>query len=119
MSTAPKPFRFTARMFGGPLSLHSLPDEAAEMANAKLDAHLATLPRAYLNKERATGLWLGGEHPSKIDTHTALLWGIEPVPVRQCAHTVVIVTTDGSYAPLTGECRNCGARLKVKSWEAE
>lgn len=75
-----KPFRFTSADFSFGSMLTNR--EAMDKANALLDEHLKTLPRVWhvenWKEHVLSDVWhpTGPSHP---DTHSALLWGVEPI----------------------------------------
>jgi hypothetical protein len=66
-------------------------DEAAEISNKLIQAHLATLPKVYGNKCENMETYQNQPeyawtlHKGKHETHTALLWGITEIK-KNCEH---------------------------------
>jgi hypothetical protein len=116
-------FRFSAKDFEIDVHHKSLtPFAAAVKANAKLDAHLKTLTKAYSSlpfpglpcKTWSTSLeCFKDDRHSDLNwaTHTALLFDMEELKPRECSHE-----PDHQRVAVTGLylCRKCGAKLKAK-----
>lgn len=100
----------------------------ARLANAKLKAHIESLPLAY--KERDLGVRFGGsawrENPASFSgeasdhfTHTARLWGIEEMKPKECEH-IAILTGDEFIGMVSAKiiCKKCRKVLKPSGgWE--
>ena len=85
--------------------------QAARLANACLETYLATLPRVYGNiKENE---WIWGEPADDVDTHTAVLYGVQPIEKpKPCDHTIGIFF-DHSRSEIS--CMDCRKKLKPKN----
>lgn len=79
----------------------------AKLANQKLQAYLATLPKVYGN----FGVNNHNEivHKDRNPAHTALLWGITEIE-KECSH--LIVEYCGGKEGLA-QCHYCGVKLKA------
>lgn len=90
----------------------------AARANGLLNAHLGTLPRVHGFREAEYKTWHFSSNGFIGDsgTHTALLWGIEPINKEPCPHEKHWLSYDEKTDLF--DCGHCGARLKrIVTWE--
>lgn len=109
-------FKFTKEMFHSATGF-STREQIAEMAQAALDAYLATCPVVYASPDRER-FW-DNEEAKGYDTHTAVLMNVMPIPSAPCKHDPRFSSKEESMNPLgemTAVCAKCGVKLTAK-WE--
>lgn len=72
-------------------------------------------------KQSDGSIYYGDGNPTPVDTHTAFIFGIEPIKPKDCKHEAEfkfdqygIYKSNHRY-----ECKHCGEKLKPVAWEVK
>lgn len=79
------------------------PKEVADKANNILQSHIATLPRVYGWKSTMNKWSWSDVNLPILDSHTALLWGIEPLATKKSFKDIAASISEQLNKPLTQE----------------
>lgn len=114
-------FRFTPEDFQWTSSSNDECIDIAAKANQLLDAHIATLPEVFQNRDAG---WWPEEITHGQQQRRARLWGVEEIKQKQCEHTHIDIdlpVLTPNYVRRTDiqiKCSQCGKRLVAKWGEA-
>lgn len=109
-------FKFTPEMFfKNQHADHIDIYEAASLAQAALDKHIESLPAVFVKYSRKQ--WWASQEPLLDDTHTAVLFNLEPIEKAECEHEELCqLSYTGKWSAVWGICKTCGVKLKA-TWE--
>lgn len=121
-------FRFKPEDFEDRPMVEMTPDGEviANIANAILGKHIATLPEVFLRKG-TFGEWFDEAYVNYTKTHRARLWGVEEIKQKDehvCEHRTATLRSRhiGSCEIWAGDilnCEDCGKRLVAEWREVE